>query len=175
MHPLRSLVTCTTILLSLLLATPTPAEVGLEACEPFFQALNAVPHESIFQRSGPYTSAWFEAGAIGCTVVMVTSEQRLGDRKLPDLTAAPGTPLHQAGWRINQKYIADGPGTGVMGVEKDGILCLVYTDQPAWIDDTGRFMQSEQITIKVQCMAGEQARGPRYELQEGQRRGTEKE
>jgi hypothetical protein len=165
MYPRKRLVSLCITLLSLPLAAAAPAEVGLEACAPFYQALDAVPHESIFQRGGPYTSTWFGIGAIGCTVVMVTSEKRLGERQLPDLTAAPGTPLHQTGWRINRKYIADGPGSGVVGVEKDDLLCLVYTEQPAWIDDAGRHLQSKQITVTVECMAGEGAKGPRYQLQ----------
>ena len=41
---------------------------------------------------------------------MVTSEARLAGQPLPDLSAAPGTPLHRQGWRPEPAYLADGPG-----------------------------------------------------------------
>lgn len=141
-----------------------PAEVGEDPCEPFYRQLAAVPHESLFQREGPFTSLWFGAGAVGCEIVMVTSESRLGPSDLPPLNAAPGTPLHQAGWRLNPTYVADGAGSGVAGLEQDDTLCMVFTDQPAWYDESGSLVQSEHITVKVQCMAGPQAAAPQRRL-----------
>lgn len=148
-------------------AHPASAEVGADPCEPFYRELAVVPHESLFQREGPFTSIWFGAGAIGCEVVMVTSESRLGQSDLPPLSAAPGTPLHQAGWRRNPHYVADGAGSRVVGVEQDNTLCLIYTDQPAWYDESGELIQSEHLTVKVQCMAGPQAPVPHRTLEQG--------
>lgn len=140
------------------------AETTERACDTFANSLEAVPHESLFQRSGPFNSTWFKTGAFGCEMVLVTSQLRLAGQTLPDLSAAPGTALYRQGWRQQPAYLADGPGTGVVGMEKGQVLCLVYTEQPAWIDDNGRHRQSSEIRIRVECMAGEQAPGPRRTL-----------
>ena len=156
------------LLLILVSAAPlSSAEVGADPCEPFYRELAAVPHESLFQREGPFNSIWFGAGATGCEIVMVTSESRLGQSDLPSLSAPPGTSLHQTGWRRNPHYVADGAGSGVVGVEKDNTLCLIHTDQPAWYDESGDLVRSEHITVKVQCMAGPQAPVPHRTLEQG--------
>jgi hypothetical protein len=143
------------LLILLVMILPTQANAGVDGttCQPFYRALEAVPHESIFQRNGLYTSQSFETGAIGCFLVMNTSATRLEGRQLPNLSGEPGTPLYNAGWRINPKYSADGPGTGVVGLEKDDAFCLVYTEQPSYIDDAGQIIQQEYIRVRVECMA----------------------
>jgi len=146
------------------LTAPLHAAPAERACDTFVQALESVPHESLFQRSGPFNSTWFKTGAFGCEMVMITSEQRLAGQPLPDLSAASGTFLYRQGWRIQPALVADGPGTGVVGMTKDQTLCLVYTEQPAWIDENGRHQQSDEIRIRVECMAGEQAPGARRTL-----------
>ncbi len=153
------LICCFFLFSCLLLTTPLFAEPAERACDTFVQALEPLPHESLFQRSGPFNSTWFKTGAFGCEMVMVTSEQRLAGQPLPDLTAAPGTLLYRQGWRIQPTYIADGPGTGVIGMEKGQTLCLVYTEQFAWIDDAGHHQQSDEIRIRVECLAGDSASG----------------
>lgn len=142
------------------------AAAAEDACALFHRQLQEVPHESLYQREGPFTSVWFGAGAVGCEIVMVTSETRLADVSLPELNAAPGTPLHQAGWRLNPGYIADSAGSRMVGVEQGDTLCLIATDQPAWFDETGTLVQSAHITVKVQCMAGPEAPGPPRKLRE---------
>lgn len=153
----RLLLICCCLLPCLLLTAPLHAEPAERACDTFVQILEPLPHESLFQRSGPFNSTWFKTGAFGCEMVMVTSQQRLAGQLLPDLSATPGTLLYQQGWRSQPTYLADGPGTGVAGIEKEQVLCLVYTEQPAWIDENGRHHLSSEIRIRVECMAGDQA------------------
>ena len=140
------------LLLALLLPTAALATVTPQTCAPFYQALNEVPHESIFQQDGLFASQGFEVGLVGCLVVMVTDDARLAGQALPEFSAEPGTPLHQAGWRSDTKYMADAPGTGVVGLQKDGVLCLVYTEQPAALDDTGKLVQGGTVHSRVECL-----------------------
>ena len=66
----------TNLLLMLALLLPTAALAGVtpDTCAPFYQTLQQVPHESIFQQNGLYASQRFEAGVTGCIVVMVTGK-----------------------------------------------------------------------------------------------------
>jgi hypothetical protein len=59
--------------------------------------------------------------------------------------------MYRKGWRANNSFVADGPGTGVFGVEKESVLCLVRHEQPAYLDDYGNIIQSETLRITVQC------------------------
>lgn len=147
-------------MLAMLLPATAVAGVTPETCAPFYQALQQVPHESIFQQDGLYPSQRFATGVTGCLVVMVTGEARLGTRDFPALTAGPGTPLYRAGWRSNPKYQADGPGSSVVGLEKDGALCLVSIARPAYVDDAGRIVQHAHVNARVECLEGGQGRCP---------------
>lgn len=140
------------LMLALLLPTAALAAVTPETCTPFYQALNEVPHESIFQHDGLFASQGFEVGLIGCLVVMVTDEERMAGYALPEFSADPGTPLHQAGWRSDTRYIADAPGTGVVGLEKDGVLCLVYTQRQAAPVASGKIAQNVSIHSRLECL-----------------------
>lgn len=148
------------LMLVLLLPTAAVAEVTPETCAPFYQALNAVPHESIFQQDGLFVSQGFEIGVNGCMVVMVTDEVRLAGQALPDLSAEPGAPMFMAGWNPDSSYLADAPGTGVTGLEKDGILCLVYTEQQPYISDSGKIAENRSVRSRVECLDVEQAGCP---------------
>jgi len=119
-----------------------------------------VPHESIFQQDGLYASQKFGTGVTGCLVAMVTSDVLLGTDFYPSLTAAPGTPFHRAGWRSTRKYTVDDPGTNLVGLERDGNLCLVYLEQPVYVDDLGCIVQHEHVTARVECMDGSQGECP---------------
>ena len=152
------------LLLALLLPAVALAGVTPGTCAPFYQSLQQVPHESIFQQDGLYPSQLFETGVTGCLVVMVTGEARLGTGELPDLNAAPGSALYQAGWRNNPSFQADGPGTSMAGVEKDGVLCLVYRQRPAYVDAAGRIVQHEYVQARVECLEGGQGRCPQEML-----------
>lgn len=156
------------ILLSVLFLFPmiSVAEVTGETCQPFYQALEKIPHESIFQREGFFNSDYFGTTAKGCFMVMNTDDERLGEHLLPDFSAAPGSDLYLAGWRANPKYSADGPGTGVTGLEKDDVLCMVYYERPSYHNDDGTFVQDFHIKFKVECMEGAAGKSPKMILKE---------
>ena len=155
-----------TVFIAILLPSFSVARVTGEACKPFYHELEAVPHESIFQRDGFYTSEYYQGAAVGCFLVMVTSKARLAGQTMPLLDGSPGSLLHDAGWRSNPKYLADGPGTGVVGLEDNGTLCLVYTNQPAYVDHSGQIIQSEHIKVRVECMDGANSEEGRIVLRE---------
>ena len=159
----------TLINISLLLLITSTVHAGVTAatCQPFYDALEQVPHESIFQREGMFNSRFFETSATGCFLVMNTTAARLGEQKLPDLSARPGTPLHAAGWRANQNYTADGPGTAVIGLEKEEALCIVYSDQPSYRNDDGKIARGIFIKVQVECMEGVRGNSPKMILLEG--------
>jgi hypothetical protein len=138
--------------IAVLLPASTLAKVTPETCASFYQALEKVPHESIFQQDGLFSSQGFEVGVNGCLVVMVTDEVRMNGHSLPEFSADPGTPLHKAGWRSDTKYIADAPGTGVVGLVKDSTLCLVYTEQQSYLDDSGNIAQNGFVHSRVECL-----------------------
>lgn len=142
------------------------ATINGETCKPFYDVLKEPPHESIFQREGAYNSRFFETTAVGCFLVMNTSEALLAGTRLPDLSGRPGSVFYNAGWRSNPKYLADGPGTGVVGLEKGEALCLVFYEQPAHLDDKGQVVQSEFIKVRVECMEGRQGKSPKIILRE---------
>lgn len=144
----------------LLLPLPILAEESGDFCEPFFQALLQVPHSSLERRDGPFTSQWSRQCVDGCLVVMKTDHARLDDQLLTDLSGDPGTPLYQNGWRSNPSLTADGAGTGMVGLEKDGVLCLVFTEQPAFVAGDGGFVQSQSILVRVECPISSLSDGP---------------
>jgi hypothetical protein len=162
-HMKRLLVFIVLVLISTITAG---AVVDKNTCKPFYQALFAVPHESIFQREGFFNSQYFGTSAKGCFVVMNTDDNRLGNHPLPDFSAAPGSDLHQAGWQTNPKYSADGAGTGVTGLERDDALCMVYYERPSYYNDDGTFVQDFHIKFKVECMEGAAGKSPKMILKE---------
>jgi len=143
-----------------LLPLPVLAEESYDLCGPFFQTLQQVPHSSLERRDGPFTSQRSRQCVDGCLVVMKTDHARLDDQLLADLRGAPGTPLYQEGWRSNPSLTADGAGTGAVGLERDSVLCLVFTEQPAFVAADGGFIQSQSILVRVECPLASLSDGP---------------
>jgi len=122
-----------------------------DACRHFFQVLKAVPHDKIIRSDGAHQSLWDRKKYTGCEVQFVTNDTLLSDRSVPDFEAMRGTEMYRRGWRQIISIRADGPGTGIFGIEKESLLCLVRHDQPASLEDHGKIVQSETLTISVQC------------------------
>lgn len=135
-----------------LFAANASAGVTHETCAQFYNALEQVPHESIFQHDGMFASQYLEVGVNGCVVVMITNDERLNGHTLPDFSAESGDSLAQSGWRNEPKYAADGPGTGFWGLEKDNVLCLFYMNQPASFNESGEIVQSSYVNARVECL-----------------------
>ena len=126
--------------------------VNQHPCGHFFRALKAVPNESLTQSTGEYRSLWNGAKHVGCEVKLVTNDTlNRNHHPMPNFDAQPDSELYRHGWRTNNAYTADGPGSSVYGIEKEKTLCVVREDQPAHIDDRGSIVQSETLTITVQC------------------------
>jgi hypothetical protein len=128
------------------------AEVTAETCAYFYDALEQVPHESIFQQEGMFASKYLEVGVNGCIVVMISDNERLGDNVLPDFSASTGDALYQSGWRNMPKYAADGPGEGFWGLEKGNELCFIYMEQPNSLTKSGEVTQKGYVNARVECL-----------------------
>jgi hypothetical protein len=103
------------------------------------------------RRDGTHESLWDGRTHDGCEIRFETSVALMAGRGMPDFTAAEGTETHGLGWRENDLYLADGPGTGSYGIEKGATLCLVAHEQPAYLGDDGSIVQSETLRITIQC------------------------
>lgn len=128
-----------------------------DPCEHFYRALKRVPHEKLIRADGEYESLDDGKKRLGCEVTLVTNNALLsGIKSVPDFNAEEGTDLYRDGWRRNLSYDADGPGTSMHGIERGDDLCLISRAQPAsieapYIDGQGTFVQSETLTVIVQC------------------------
>ena len=122
-----------------------------DACEPFFLALKAVPHDKLSRSDGGHQSLQDGKKYEGCEVQFVTNDVLLAGKRAPDFEAVKGSAMHRRGWRENISMRADGPGTGSFGIEKGTMLCLVSHAQPSYIDDDGTFVQSETLSMTIQC------------------------
>jgi len=128
------------------------AAVTKDPCGYFFRALKTVPHEKLTRNDGGLKSLWDGKKVSGCEVMFVTNDTLRSGRDTPDFFATEGTELYRLGWRMNNSLAADGPGSGIFGIENESVLCLVSHDQPAYLDEKiGKIIQSEALTITVQC------------------------
>lgn len=142
------------LLLQLALAVGWPAYAATgkqDACEHFFLALKAVPHETLTRSEGQHESLWDSKKYMGCEVQFVTNDTLISGKRVPDFDALEGSEMYRRGWRVNNSIVADGPGSGIFGIEKESVLCIVRHDQPAGLDEHGNFEQSETLSITVQC------------------------
>jgi hypothetical protein len=142
------------LLLQLALVACLPAYAASEqqdSCEYFFLALKSVPHDKLTRRDGEHESLSDGKKYTGCEGKFVTNDKLLSGRKVPDCEPTEGSEMHRRGWWANNSFVADGPGTGLFGIEKGSVLCLVRHEQPAYLDDHGNIIQSETLTITIQC------------------------
>lgn len=122
-----------------------------DPCGYFLKALRAVPHEKLIRTDGAMQSLWDGETVSGCEVLFVTNDRLRSGSAVPGFDALEGTELYRMGWRTNPSLVADGPGSGIYGIENDAALCLISHDQPAELDETGKIIQSETLTLAVQC------------------------
>ena len=123
-----------------------------DPCDYFFQALKAVPHESMTRSYGAHASLLDGKKRLGCQIKLVTNTHLLSGKKVPDFRADQGSVMYGMGWRMVNELTADGPGSSLYGIRKDSVLCLILYDQPAYLDEkTRRIVQTDTLTITVQC------------------------
>ena len=126
-----------------------------EPCGVFYLALEATPHTSLTRGVAPFEPIWPTEPAPACEVAFETDDSTLAGGTAPDFSAEPGTDLYQAGWRTIPEILADGPGSGVFGLQNASARCVVEWTQPAYIDDDGAFVQSDTLSIRIQCGASD--------------------
>jgi len=144
------------LLLALLLFTPATLRAGDDvqnACKLFYSELKPVPHYRLSVNTGSLHSLSDGKKYRGCEVVFKSNEQLMHGSELPSFESPEGSTLYRAGWRIDEKYRADGAGSGSYGIVKDAVLCLMHWDRYSWLNETGEIEQSELINITVQCMS----------------------
>lgn len=131
---------------------PADADGGSpDPCESFHAALEAVPHDTLVRTAGDIEWIWDREPVRGCQVRFVTRDSLVAGHGVPAFDALEGSEMHRRGWRMSDGIGADGPGSSIFGIERDSVRCLVWWDQPAYIDDDGEFVQSETLTITIQC------------------------
>ena len=142
------------LIVQLALFISLPAYVVSEqqdSCAYFLSVLSPVPHDQLTRTDGPHKSLWDGNKYTGCEIKFVTNDKLLSGRRVPNFEATEDSEMYRRGWRMNNSFVADGPGTGVYGVEKESILCIVSHEQPAYLDNHGNIIQSETLSITVQC------------------------
>jgi hypothetical protein len=120
-------------------------------CEPFFTALENVPYVVLSMSTGAFVSTWDGMEYSGCEIDFETNDSLSAGVSIPSFDAIQDSEMYRLGWRMSHGITADGPGSGVFGIERESVLCVVRWAQPAYIDDDEEFVQSETFSMKVQC------------------------
>jgi hypothetical protein len=144
------------LLLALLLFLPAIACAGdgvQNVCKMFYSELKPVPHAKLSVNTGLLSSLSDGKKFHGCEVVFNSNEQLMKGTELPTFESREGSMLYRAGWRINEKYRADGAGSGAYGIVKDAVLCLIHWDHYSSLNESGEIEQSDLINMTVQCMS----------------------
>lgn len=131
-------------------AAPPQGELA-KPCKYFHESLERVPHVVLSVASGRFVSEWDQEEYIGCQVDFETNDSLRTDVRLPDFDALEGSEMNRLGWRPSYGILADGPGSGIFGIEKGPTLCIIRWAQPAHIDDDGEIVSSDTFNMRVQC------------------------
>ena len=136
--------------LSVSLVAAEPHAV-LDPCDAFYQDLLVVPHVSLTVAADGFTSIWDGESYAGCEIEFKTNDSIRSGVAAPSFFADPGTALYDDGWRMRVDIGADGAGSGVHGIQRDAVLCIIRWEQAAYIDDDGTFVESETLRMWIQC------------------------
>jgi len=136
-----------------------PGGDALRPCQYFYSTLAALPHDTLNVSSGEGVWLW-ERGSetealsrsfVGCEVRFVTNDSLTVGFQVPMFDPLEGSEMYSLGWRFTPGVLADGPGSGIFGLHKDSVECLVDWNQEAYIDDNGDFWQSDVLEMTIQC------------------------
>lgn len=128
-----------------------PAQDSELPCVFFEEALEAVPHLELRVSWDGFVSEWDQSEQSGCEVAFETNDSLSAGAPIPSFDAIEGSEMYRIGWRPSHGIGADGPGSGIYGVEKEAVQCVIRWAQPAHIDDSGEIVHSETHTMKIQC------------------------
>jgi hypothetical protein len=132
-------------------AEPGDPGSGDHTCAYFFAVLQQVAHDSLSVRTGEFKSLYDGNDVQGCEVSFVAHDSLPVAAPLPDFDALPESEMYRLGWRMSEGIGADGPGSGMFGIEKETVRCIVRWAQPAHLADDGEIVQSETFRLTVQC------------------------
>lgn len=125
---------------------------GAEPCDLFRSMLQPIPHVRLVERPA-FVSMWDRVERTGCELVFETRETLVPlGVPIPDFIPRRGMDLFSRGWRLNPRYQADGPGSSLHAIRHGATLCVVHYSQPAHLESHGEIVQSDTITITVQCV-----------------------
>ena len=144
------------LLLALLLFMPATACAGdgvQNACKMFYSELKPVPRDKLSVNTGLLSSLSDGKKYRGCEVVFNSNERLMMGLELPYFESPEGSMLYRAGWRTDEKYRADGAGSGSYGIVKDAVLCIIHWNHYSWVNEKGKIEQSDLINMTVQCMS----------------------
>lgn len=120
-------------------------------CDFFYQALEPVPRVSLTRNAGSFQWIWDDEEYEGCQIEFESNDSTLAGAAVPDFFAEPGSDVYREGWRMSQGIGADGAGSGIHGIERGTVRCLIRWEQPAYIDDDGEMIVSETLRMWIQC------------------------
>ena len=129
---------------NLLFAQPDPRKY-------FFDILQGRPHDTLSMSNGPYVSVWNGKESSGCEINFGTDKTLPLEENVSTFVALPGTEMYRLGWRMDNSILADGPGSGVFGIEKDAMRCIVGWAQPAYLAEAGEIVQGNKLSMTIQC------------------------
>ncbi|TFG65296.1 MAG: hypothetical protein E4H28_04380 [Gemmatimonadales bacterium] len=130
---------------------PERSVAGEQHCEYFFSALQPVSHTSLSVHDGAFVSEWDGSEYRGCEVQFETHDSLPRTAPVPDFDALPDSEMYRVGWRMSEGIGADGAGSGIFGIEKDSVLCIVRWARPAYLADDGGIVKSETFSMTIQC------------------------
>ncbi|MDH3426961.1 MAG: hypothetical protein OEM23_00870 [Gemmatimonadota bacterium] len=108
-------------------------------------------HDSLSVRAGTFTSLYDGVEYQGCELRFTTHDSLPRTVPVPDFDALPDSEMYRLGWRMSREIRADGPGSGLFGIERESVLCVIRWAQPAYLADDGEIVQSETFSMTVQC------------------------
>ena len=143
---MKSLIALASLLLILIAAIGYAAD---SICTQFHQKLSELPHINLKLHTNGFVSIFDGNQLDGCEVVYESNESLVSGDRGHDLYIEF---VNAKGWKQNNKYGADGPGSSSVGIENDGYRCLINWFQHSWLDDrTNEIKQSDQIKMVIQC------------------------
>jgi len=90
----------------------------------------------------------------GCKLIFETKWSVIGIEKDPTDMFYPyeGSELYQMGWRSDDRYLADGPGSSFNVIRNGDILCTVRWNFVSFIDrNTSEFVTGDDLSCQIRC------------------------
>ena len=118
-------------------------------CSNFYNKLSELPHLRLTLSNDGFKSIWNGNHQKGCEVFYKSHVSLVSGSKVYELIESF---TKEPDWLINNNFVADGPGSSTVGIEKGNNRCLINWSQHSWIDEeTKGYRQSKQIKMIVQC------------------------